>query len=110
MTPESGFSIGSYLTSVNSQQTAVLNDILSTLGTSANVTAVGYEGLANTYVTVNQLITASGGLLTTSNVMTTSLTASQWLAIWNDAVANQVAQLNCGAVADPRCRATPARR
>ena len=28
------------------------------------MTAVGYAGLANTYVTVNQLITASGGLLT----------------------------------------------
>ena len=101
MTPEAGFSIGSYLATFNSQQSAVLNAILGTLGTSANLTAVGYQGLANTYVTVNQLITASGGLLTTSNVMTTSLTGAQWLAIWSDAVANQVAQLNCGSSPTP---------
>ena len=39
-----------------------------TLGGPANVTRFGYQGLANTNVTINQLITASGGLLTTSNV------------------------------------------
>ncbi len=109
VTPESAFSIGSYLTSMNAQQTAVLNDIMSTIGTTASVTAVGYEGLADTFVTVNQLVTASGGLLTTSNVLTTSLTASQWLAIWSDAVANQVAQLNCGATPTPApCNASTA--
>ena len=81
VTPESGFSIGSYLVNLNSQQSAVLNAILGPLGDSVNLTAVGYAGLANTYVTVGQLVTASGGLLTTSNVMTTSLTGSQWHAI-----------------------------
>ncbi len=101
VTPQAGFSIGSFLASFNSQQATVLNALLSTLGTSANVTAVGYQGLANTDVSVNQLVTASGGLLSTSNVMTTSLTASQWLAIWSDAVANQVAQLNCGSTPTP---------
>jgi len=94
-TPESGFSIGSYLATINTQQSAVLNVLLGALGTSANVTILGYQGLANTYVTVNQLITASGGLLTTSNVMTTSLSAAQWQTIWTNAVANQVAQSNC---------------
>ena len=94
-TPESGFSIGSYLLSINTQQSAVLNVLLSKLGTSANVTILGYQGLANTYVSIGQLITASGGLLTTSNVMTTSLTGAQWLAIWQNAVANQVAASNC---------------
>lgn len=88
-TPMSCFSIGSYLVSVNTQQSAVLNDILSQLGTTASLTAVGYEGLANTYVSLNQLITASGGLLTATNVMTTSLTAAQWLAVFTDALNNQ---------------------
>ncbi len=102
-TPESAFSIGSYLASFStqSQQLGVLDAILGTLGTSVNLTAVGYQGLANTYVTVNQLVTASGGLLTTSNVMTTSLTGTQWLAIWSDAVANQVGQLNCASSPTP---------
>jgi len=109
VTPEAGFSIGSFLANFNSQQSAVLNAILSTAGASANVTLLGYQGLANTYVTVNQLVTASGGLLTTSNVMTTSLTGAQWLAIWSDAVANQVSQLNCGSSPTPDpCNASTA--
>ena len=94
-TPESGFSIGSYLATVDTQQSAVLNVLLGTLGTSASVTVLGYEGLANTYVSVNQLITASGGLLTTSDAMTTPLPANDWQTFWNDAVANQLAQTNC---------------
>jgi uncharacterized membrane protein len=101
VTPAAGFSIGSYLASINAQQTTVLNAVLSPLGATADVTAVGYQGLANTFVSIRQLVTASGGLLTTSNVMTASLTGAQWLAIWNDAVANQVAQLNCGASPEP---------
>ncbi len=101
VTPESGFSIGTYLANISPTQSSVLNALLSSLDTSANVTAVGFDGLANTSVTLSQLITASGGLLTASNVMTTSLTASQWLSIWTDAVANQVAQLNCGSSPTP---------
>ena len=99
--PEAGFDIGSYLASVNSQQSAVLNTLLGTLGGTATVSLLGYQGLANTSVTVNQLITASGGLLTPSNVMTTSLPGSQWQAIWSDAVANQVAQVNCSSSPTP---------
>jgi uncharacterized membrane protein len=101
VTPEAAFSVGSYLASVSPQQSTVLNALLGTLGGSATVTAVGYQGMANTNVTINQLITASGGLLTTSNVMTASLLGSQWLAIWSNAVANQVAQLSCGSTPTP---------
>ena len=96
-TPQESFSVGSYLANLNPQQSAVLNVLLSKLGTSANLTAVGFEGLANTEVTLNQLITASGSVLTPSNVMTTSMPASSWLTIFSDAVATQVAGLNCGA-------------
>jgi uncharacterized membrane protein len=107
--PQSTFSIGSYLASFSSQQVLFLGDILGdTLGT-VNVTAVGYEGLANTSVTLNQLITASGGLLTANNLMTADLTAAQWLAIWTDAVDNQEADLSCGASPTPlQCNAATA--
>ena len=99
VTPEDGFSIGTYLASFNAQQSGVLNAILSELGTSASVTAVGYQGLANTYVTVNQLIAASAGVatLTPSNVLTTSLKASDWLTILTNATNTQKAALSCGA-------------
>ncbi len=101
LSPEDAFSIGTYVANLNSQQGTVLNGILSTLGTSASLTAVGYEGLANTYITVGQLITASAGLLTTSNVLTTSLTAAQWLSIFKTAAYNQELLLNCGATPEP---------
>jgi uncharacterized membrane protein len=108
-TPESGFSIGSYLANISLTQSSILNSLLGSLDTSANVTAVGYDGLANTNVTLSQLITASGGLLTPSNVLTASLTASQWLSIWTDAVTTQVAQLNCGSSPTPYpCNASTA--
>jgi uncharacterized membrane protein len=99
VTPEASFSIGTYLASLTDpgQQLPVLDTLLGTLGTSVTLTAAGYQGLANTNVTISQLVTASGGLLTSSNVMTTALSAGQWLLILNDAVANQTAQLNCGA-------------
>ncbi len=108
-TPESAFSIGSYLPNFDSQQSGVLNAILGALGTTANLTAANYQGLDNTFVTINQLVTASGGLLTTSNVMTTSLPGGDWSLIWKAAVANQVAQLNCAASPTPSpCNASTA--
>jgi uncharacterized membrane protein len=107
--PQSTFSIGSYLASFDSQQVALLNDIFgNSLGT-VDVTAVGYEGLANTSVTLNQLITASGGLLTANNVMTASYSAAQWQNIWLDAVENQEGDLSCGATPTPlQCNAATA--
>jgi uncharacterized membrane protein len=98
--PWDWFSIGSYLASFNTQQSGVLNKLIGRLG-SANVTLVGYQGLANTYVSLKDLITASGGVLTTSNIMTATLTSSQWLTIWTNAVANQTASLSCGSSPTP---------
>ena len=88
--PQACFSIGTYLANYDSQQTAVINDILQQLGgTSVNLTAVGYQGLANTYVTLNQLISASGTVLSPSTVMTTSLNGDGLATLLSDAVQNQ---------------------
>lgn len=86
--PVAGFSIGTYLANVSNTQSAVLNALLSVLGSSVSVTAAGYEGLAAGNVTLAQLITASGGLLSPSNIMTAELSAGTWLGIYDDAVAN----------------------
>ncbi len=86
--PVAGFSIGTYLANLNSSQSVVLNPLLSLLGTSVNLTAVGYQGLVTANVTLAQLITASGGLLSPSNIMTANLSAGQWLSIYEDAVGN----------------------
>ena len=88
--PQACFSIGSYLASYDSQQTAVINDIFDQLGgSSVNLTAAGYQGLANTDVTLNQLISASGQVLSPTTVMSGSLTAEQLVTIISDAVQNQ---------------------
>jgi uncharacterized membrane protein len=109
VTPEDGFSVGSYLASFNSQQSGVLNAILSTLGTNVSLSAVSYAGLANSYVTVQQLITASGGALTPSNVLTTSLPASNWLSFLSTAIGTQLTGSNCSATPTPSvCVAGPA--
>ncbi|HEY3842749.1 MAG TPA: pilus assembly protein TadG-related protein [Acidimicrobiales bacterium] len=99
--PEAGFSIGTFLASLSTQQSAVLNLLLGNLGTSVSLTAVGYTGLANTNVTVQQLIDASSGLLTPSNVLTTSLTGTQWVSFLNAAVTSQAASLTCGGSSPP---------
>ena len=109
VTPEDGFSVGSYLASFNSQQSGVLNAILSTLGTSVSLSAASYAGLTNSYVTVQQLITASAGTLTPSNVLTMNLPASSWLSILTTAMNTQQAAANCAATPTPSaCVAYPA--
>jgi uncharacterized membrane protein len=84
--PVAGFSIGTYLANLNSTQSPVLNALLSPLGSAVNLTAVGYQGLATANVTLAQLITASGGLLSSTNIMSAQLTAGQWLSIYESAV------------------------
>jgi uncharacterized membrane protein len=84
--PTAGFSIGTYLANLNSSQSAVLNPLLSALGSSVNLTAVGYQGLVTANVTLADLINASGGLLSATNIMTAQLTAGQWLSIYENAV------------------------
>lgn len=88
VTPEDGFSIGTYLASVNSQQLCVLSQILglAQCPSSSSLTLAGYEGLASGYVTVQQLITASGGLLTPSNVLTANLSEGQWSSFLSTAL------------------------
>ncbi len=109
VTPEDGFSIGSYLASFNSQQSGVLNAILSAPpGNSASLTLVSYEGLADSYVTVQQLITASDGVLTPSNILTQSLPASSWLSFLTTAIGTQQSALNCSTTPAPVCTAYPA--
>ena len=86
---------------------------MSTLGNSSGqsgvvLTAASYQGLANSYVTVQQLITASVGVLTPSNILTTSLPASSWLSYLTTAIDTQQSALNCSSTPEPSaCAAYP---
>ena len=57
--------------------------------------------MANTYVSVQQLINASGGVLTPSNVMNLSVSGANWDTYLYDAVSSQAALLNCNATPTP---------
>ena len=104
LNPSNGFAIGTYLANVTTQQAPVLNAIMSQLSGSASLSAASYEGLADTYVTANELIAASaasGVVLTPSTVLTTSLTGAQWLSIFKSAAYNEELSLNCASTPEP---------
>jgi uncharacterized membrane protein len=95
VTPEASFSIGTYLASYSATQTLVLGGLLGTLGASGDLTAAGFAGMASTDVSIQQLINASGGVLTPQNVMSISTTAANWDTYLSRAVQSQAALLNC---------------
>jgi uncharacterized membrane protein len=92
------FSIGSDLANVNTKQSALLNALLTELGgtgSSVNLTALGYEGLASTSVSLGQLIAASGGVLSPSNILTGSVSAAQLVSFLTTAVNDQTSAGTC---------------
>ncbi|HEY1651413.1 MAG TPA: hypothetical protein VGG09_05975 [Acidimicrobiales bacterium] len=88
-------SIGSDLASFSSSQSTLLNSLLGSLGGSVNLTAVGYQGLADTSVSVGQLINASGTVLSPSNILTSSVSVQNWLSFLATAIGNQTAAGTC---------------
>jgi len=83
---EDGMSVGSYLASVNCNQATALDSVFSITGTTCSADVVGYEGVIADQVTVNGLISASGGVLTTSNVLTQSVSYANWASYLYKAV------------------------
>jgi uncharacterized membrane protein len=83
-----GFSAGSFLVSVNSDDALVLNAVLGgLLGGSVNLSAASYEGLASAQVTLEALATASGpggagvSAGTVEGFLQTRLTAGEFLEV-----------------------------
>jgi uncharacterized membrane protein len=107
-TPEAGFSIGTYLATVSSTQSSVLRSLLSALAASpipvsgtGSVGVLGYSGLATSYVSIQQLINVSGGVLTPSNVLNTSLTSALLDQFLDNALQLQAGMLTCGSSPQP---------
>jgi uncharacterized membrane protein len=98
---EAGFSIGTDLLSLTTTNKSILDPLMSALGANVSLTLVGYQGMAGTNVTVQQLINASGGLLTPTNVLSASLTAAQWASILNNAVSSLAAGVSCAGASTP---------
>ncbi len=99
-TPEAGFSIGTFLANLNSQQSPALSLILGSIG-SVNLTAVGYQGVATSYVTLNQLISADSSVLSPTNILSVSMTPGGWLSVLQTALGNQIINVNCNGTNAP---------
>jgi len=76
-----GFTLGSYLASVDSSQVGVkvLNALLSKLGTAATVSAVGYQGLATSSIELGDLLAADTSVGSLSNLLSASFPAKTLL-------------------------------
>jgi uncharacterized membrane protein len=99
-TPEAGFSIGTFLANVDTQQSATLNAILGSVG-SANLTLVGYQGVATSYVTLNQLISADSTVLSPTNILSYSMTPQGWSSVLETALGKQINGVNCNGANPP---------
>jgi uncharacterized membrane protein len=81
-TAEAGLSVGTDLLSFSSSKMAdaipVLNTLFGALGASSSLTAVGYNGLADGNVTLASLISASGGVLSPTNILSLGITPAGW--------------------------------
>jgi uncharacterized membrane protein len=81
------FNIGTTALTLNSQDSALLNGLLSgMLGTSINLDLVSYKGLANTSLTLANLIKAEGSVLTVDELLATQFSASELLTLVSSAV------------------------
>lgn len=81
------FSVGTTALTLNTQDSTLLNGLLGgMLGTSINLSLVSYQGLANTNITLADLIKAEGSVLTVDELLTTQFSAGELLTLISKAV------------------------
>ena len=111
--PHAGFWVGSFLASVDSEQAAVLNEVLGQmLGSAIHIDAASYEGLLNADITVAQLIAGAelaGVSLqanTVAGLLASEVTVGDFLSIMatalgagGDAAAVAIGEIAAAAVA-----------
>ncbi|MBE0437125.1 MAG: hypothetical protein IBX56_15140, partial [Methylomicrobium sp.] len=81
-----GFSVGSGLLSLDSQQSMVLNALLGEiLGSSLDLSAVSYEGIANTNISLLSLVQAAAGVGTVNELLKAPVSVGELLQIYANA-------------------------
>ncbi|WP_162472978.1 TadG family pilus assembly protein [Methylotuvimicrobium alcaliphilum] len=82
-----GFSVGSGLLSLDSEKSTVLNILLGEiLGSSLDLSAVSYEGIANTNISLLSLVQAAAGVGTVNELLKAPLSVGELLQIYANAV------------------------
>ncbi|MGH9120986.1 MAG: pilus assembly protein TadG-related protein, partial [Acidimicrobiales bacterium] len=63
LTPDAALTVGSFIVGVDTSQSALLNGLLGgALGTTLNLSAVGYQGLAAADINMNDILSANAGV------------------------------------------------
>lgn len=84
---QAGFSAGSLLASLNTEDSALLNPLLGgILGSRVNLNLVAYTGIAATNVTLLNLVHAAAGVGTVEELLAAELSVGELLQIYADAV------------------------
>jgi uncharacterized membrane protein len=93
-----GFSAGSGLVSLNSEDSALLNSLLGgVLGSTVDLGVDSYEGIASTNVTLLELVKAEATVGSVAEFLDSELTLGELLQIYADAV-NASGALGVGAI------------
>lgn len=74
---------------INSQDSDLLNALLSEMlntQTPINLDVIGYQGMANTNITLANLIKAEGTMLSVGELLKLELNAGQWLSLISSAI------------------------
>lgn len=85
--PIAAFSAGTSAANLNTQDSALLNSLLSQLlGSNINLSLVSYRGIADTDVTLAQLIAARGNVGSVDELLALDLTTPEFLGLLSDAI------------------------
>ncbi|HYE73207.1 MAG TPA: TadG family pilus assembly protein, partial [Blastocatellia bacterium] len=85
--PIAAFSAGTSTAELNTQDSALLNSLLSrVLGSNVNLSLVSYKGIADTNITLAQLITAQSSVANIDELLDLNLTTGELLGLVSDAM------------------------
>lgn len=83
-----GFSAGSLLVSLSTEESALLNSLLGgLLGSSVDLGVLAYQGIAATQLSLLELVDASASAGNVEELLNADLSVAQWLNLYADAVA-----------------------
>ena len=86
--PMAAFSAGTSTAELNTQDSALLNSLLTQLlGSNVNLSLVSYKGIADTNITLAQLIAAKGNVANVDELLALNLTTPQFLGLLSSAIA-----------------------
>lgn len=99
--PVAAFSAGTSLLALNTLDTSLLNSLLGgMLGTNINLDLVSYQGLADTYLTLGDLINAHIGILNAEELLTYQFSSNELLTLVSNALLSNTSNVASSVIND----------